>query len=112
MQIAFASLILCFGLCGCAVQSSTKPVEYLDDRTAMLGPDLAETTWRYDVDAKRGVARTKSTDGKHSWEVPLAPFLGCIGVAPAGAEVIDLNFGCPAREVTGAQCGSAWRCCN
>ena len=58
-----------------------------NDRTAMLGPDLAETTWRYDVDAKRGVARTKSTDGKHSWEVPLAPFLGCIGVAPAGGEV-------------------------
>ena len=25
----------------------------------------------------------------------------------AGAEVIDLNFGCPAKEVTGAQCGSA-----
>jgi nifR3 family TIM-barrel protein len=25
----------------------------------------------------------------------------------AGAEIIDLNFGCPAREVTGAQCGSA-----
>jgi tRNA-dihydrouridine synthase B len=25
----------------------------------------------------------------------------------AGAHVIDLNFGCPAREVTGAQCGSA-----
>lgn len=58
-----------------------------NDRTALLGPELAETTWRYDVDAKRGVARTKSTDGKHSWEVPLAPFLGCIGVAPAGGEV-------------------------
>lgn len=27
--------------------------------------------------------------------------------AQAGAEVIDLNFGCPAREVTGAACGSA-----
>jgi len=27
--------------------------------------------------------------------------------AAAGAQVIDLNFGCPAREVTGAQCGSA-----
>src|ERR1700760_2074911 len=27
--------------------------------------------------------------------------------AAAGAEVIDLNFGCPAKEVTGAQCGSA-----
>ena len=27
--------------------------------------------------------------------------------AAAGAQVVDLNFGCPAREVTGAQCGSA-----
>jgi nifR3 family TIM-barrel protein len=25
----------------------------------------------------------------------------------AGAQVVDLNFGCPAREVTGALCGSA-----
>src|SRR5258708_17277283 len=24
----------------------------------------------------------------------------------AGAQIIDLNFGCPAKEVTGAQCGS------
>ncbi len=57
------------------------------DRTAMLGVDLPETTWRYDVDATRNIARTKSEDGKHSWEVPLAPFLGCLGVAPAGGEV-------------------------
>src|SRR5580698_3565871 len=27
--------------------------------------------------------------------------------AEAGADVIDLNMGCPAREVTGAACGSA-----
>ena len=27
--------------------------------------------------------------------------------AEAGAEIIDLNMGCPAKEVTGAQCGSA-----
>lgn len=27
--------------------------------------------------------------------------------ARAGAEIIDLNFGCPAKEVTGALCGSA-----
>jgi acetamidase/formamidase len=68
-----------------------------NDRTAILGPELAETTWRYAVDAKRGVAKTKSTDGKHSWEVPLAPFLGCIGVAPDGGEVrstiVPDNFG-------------------
>jgi tRNA-dihydrouridine synthase B len=25
----------------------------------------------------------------------------------AGAQIVDLNFGCPAKEVTGAQCGSA-----
>ena len=57
------------------------------DRTAVLGPDLPETTWRYDLDAAKTRARTTSRDGKHSWEVPLAPFLGCLGVAPAMAEV-------------------------
>ncbi|MBE7219066.1 MAG: tRNA-dihydrouridine synthase family protein, partial [Caulobacteraceae bacterium] len=25
----------------------------------------------------------------------------------AGADIVDLNFGCPAKEVTGARCGSA-----
>ena len=53
------------------------------DRTAMLLADLPETTWRYEVDKARNVARTRSRDGRHSWEVPLAPFLGCLGVAPA-----------------------------
>lgn len=57
------------------------------DRTAILAPDLPETTWRYDVDAARGVARTTSADGKHSWEVAMTPFLGCLGVAPAMSEV-------------------------
>ena len=50
-------------------------------------PDLPETTWRYDLDAARTSARASSRDGKHSWEVPLAPFLGCLGVAPAAGEV-------------------------
>ena len=57
------------------------------DRTAMLGPEFPETTWRYDVDAAKGVARSTSRDGRYSWEVPLAPFLGCLGVAPAMSEV-------------------------
>jgi acetamidase/formamidase len=68
-----------------------------NNETAMLGPDFPETTWRYDVDATRNVARTTSSDGKHSWEVPLVPFFGCIGVAPAGGEVrtsiVPGNFG-------------------
>lgn len=67
------------------------------DQTAMLGPDYPETTWRYDVDAARNVARTTTRDGAHSWAVPLAPFLGCIGVAPAGNEsrtsIVPGNFG-------------------
>jgi acetamidase/formamidase len=57
------------------------------DRTAMLAPDLPETTWRYDLDSARTTARASSRDGLHTWEVPLAPFLGCLGVAPSAAEV-------------------------
>jgi acetamidase/formamidase len=68
-----------------------------NDQTAMLGPDLKETTWRYDLDAARKVARSTSGDGKQAWEVPLAPFLGCLGVAPADGEVrstiVPGNFG-------------------
>jgi acetamidase/formamidase len=56
------------------------------DRTAVLGPDLPEKVWFYSVDKTKNVARTTSLDGKRSWEVPLAPFLGCLGVSP-GQEV-------------------------
>jgi len=57
------------------------------DRTAMLGADLPETSWRYDLNAARTTARAASRDGAHAWQVPLSPFLGCLGVAPAAAEV-------------------------
>jgi acetamidase/formamidase len=57
------------------------------DRTAVLGADLPETVWFYQIDRARRVARTRSQDGKLSWEIPLAPFLGCLGVAPGGGEV-------------------------
>ena len=67
------------------------------DRTAMLGADLPETVWRYEVDRARGMVRTKSRDGRYSWEVPLTPFLGCLGVAPASGEarstLVPGNFG-------------------
>jgi acetamidase/formamidase len=55
-------------------------------RTALLHPDLPETVWFYEVDRAKKVLRTRSKDGKHSWEVPLAPFLGCLGVSPAHGE--------------------------
>ena len=57
------------------------------DKTAMLNPDLPETVWYYEVDRTKGVARTRSQDNRLAWEVPLAPFLGCLGVAPSGGEV-------------------------
>jgi acetamidase/formamidase len=56
------------------------------DRTAMIVADLPETVWFYEVDRVKKVARTRSQDGRLSWEVPLAPFLGCLGVAPGGGE--------------------------
>ncbi len=73
------------------------------DRTAMLGADLPEMTWRYEVDAKKNVARSQSRDGKFTWEVPLAPFLGCLGLAPSMQEarstivpgVFGGNMDCP-----------------
>ncbi len=38
---------------------------------------------------------------------PLAMAEGARLAERAGADLIDLNFGCPAKEVTGAACGSA-----
>jgi acetamidase/formamidase len=68
-----------------------------NNETAMLGPDFPEMTWRYDVDTRRNVAVASSHTGSHKWEVPLAPFLGCLGVAPANGEVrwtiVPGNFG-------------------
>ena len=67
------------------------------DKTAMLNPDLPETVWAYSIDRERGVARTRSQDGRFAWEVPLAPFLGCLGVSPANGEarstIVPGDFG-------------------
>jgi amidase len=57
------------------------------DRTAMLAEGLPEKVWWYSVDKATGMLRTTSLDGKRTWEIPLAPFLGCLGVAPGNAEV-------------------------
>jgi acetamidase/formamidase len=57
------------------------------DRTAMLGVELPETVWFFDVDRAHGIVKSRARDCKRPWEVPLEPFLGCLGVAPAGGEV-------------------------
>ena len=67
------------------------------DRTALLHTDLPETVWFYRVDPERKVLRTQSQDGTQTWEVPLAPFLGCLGVSPAYGEarstIVPDSFG-------------------
>ncbi len=67
------------------------------DRTALLHADLPETVWFYRVDRERRVLRTQSQDGRQSWEIPLAPFLGCLGVSPAYGEarstIVPDSFG-------------------
>lgn len=66
-------------------------------RTALLHADLPETVWFYEVDRAKKVLRTRSKDGKKTWEVPLAPFLGCLGVSPAHGEarstIVPDDFG-------------------
>ena len=68
-----------------------------DGPPALIIEVASATTWRYDVDRARNVAHTTSADGRHTWAVPLAPFLGCLGVAPANGEsrtsIVPGNFG-------------------
>ena len=57
------------------------------DRTATLQDPLPDTTWIYHVDSAK---RTVGFQAQHSdlhVELPLAPMLGTVGVAPAGNEV-------------------------
>jgi acetamidase/formamidase len=66
------------------------------DRTAVLGSELPEKVWFYDVDRASGVARTHSLDGRRTWDVPLAPFLGCLGVSPGNevrSTIVPDSFG-------------------
>ena len=54
--------------------------------TALLHDALEERVWFYTVDKpKHAVRCTLAT--KHVLEIPMRPFLGCIGVAPALGEV-------------------------
>jgi acetamidase/formamidase len=55
--------------------------------TANLQPDLPERTWIYLVDAARDEIVYRAEDSDFETRLPLTPFLGTIGVAPAGGEV-------------------------
>src|ERR1700693_5564270 len=55
--------------------------------TPMLHPPLPERIWFYPVDKASNTATFNALDSKFSVKIPLHPFFGCIGVAPAGGEV-------------------------
>jgi amidase len=55
--------------------------------TPMLHPPLPERIWFYPIDHASNTATFQALDSKFSVKIPLHPFFGCIGVAPAGSEV-------------------------
>jgi acetamidase/formamidase len=57
------------------------------DRTATLQDPLPDTTWIYQLDRARGTLRFEARYGEFAVDLPLAPMLGTVGVAPAGHEV-------------------------
>lgn len=54
--------------------------------TPMLHAPVPEKIWFYPIDRARNEAVFKALDSDFSVRIPLRPFLGCIGVAPAGGE--------------------------
>lgn len=51
--------------------------------TPMLHPPVPEKIWFYPIDRARNEATFKALDSSFSTRIPLHPFLGCLGVAPA-----------------------------
>jgi amidase len=54
--------------------------------TPMLNPAIKEKIWFYPIDHATNTATFQALDSKYSVKIPLHPFFGCIGVAPAGGE--------------------------
>jgi amidase len=65
--------------------------------TPMLNPALPEKIWFYPIDHATNTATFQALDSKFSVKIPVHPFLGCIGVAPAGGEarssIVPAEFG-------------------
>ena len=54
--------------------------------TPMLHAPLPEKIWFYPIDQATNTATFRALDSDFSVKIPLHPFFGCIGVAPAGGE--------------------------
>lgn len=56
------------------------------DRTALLQEPLPEQTWIYEVNSDRGTVEFAAQSTDLTLELPIAPMLGTVGVAPAAGE--------------------------
>jgi amidase len=65
--------------------------------TPMLHPPLPEKIWLYPINHADHTATFRALDSDFSVKIPLHPFFGCIGVAPANGEarssVVPAEFG-------------------
>jgi len=65
--------------------------------TPMLNPNLPEKIWFYDIDRAANEATFHALDSNFAVKIPMQPFLGCFGVAPAGGEarasIVPAEFG-------------------
>ena len=65
--------------------------------TPMLNHDLPERIWFFPIDKASAIATFKASDTNFTAKIPLHPFLGCIGTAPANGEVrsslVSAEFG-------------------
>ena len=57
------------------------------DRTALLDDALPELTWIYELDRARNTVTFSARRSEFSVDLPVAPMLGTVGVAPANREV-------------------------
>ena len=65
--------------------------------TPMLNVTVPEKIWFYPIDHATNTATFKALDSTFTVKIPLHPFFGCIGVAPAGGEarssIVPAEFG-------------------
>jgi amidase len=54
--------------------------------TPMLDEPIPGRTWYYRIDKQAGTVEFSALDSSHTVKLPLRPFLGCLGVAPASDE--------------------------
>jgi amidase len=65
--------------------------------TPMLGGSIPAKSWIYPIDKAENVATFHANDSDFTVKIPLHPFLGCVGVAPAEGEarssIVPAEFG-------------------